>query len=182
MNISKTYIAVFGGTNYSNSSVEYSEAYKLGKMLAQSDFNLINGAGGGLMEATAKGTIDGGGKVLGAMINDARFSLPNKYNSKLVEAEDLFTRIRQMYNIASGFVTLRGGTGTFAEFAMIWNLLSLDPGPKKPLILVGRHWSNFIEEYKKHFLTTAEEMKTIEIVNQVEEAISALNISINTRE
>ena len=43
---------------------EYQEAYNLGRLLANSGFNLVNGAGKGLMEASAKGMVDGGGKVV----------------------------------------------------------------------------------------------------------------------
>ena len=96
MEIHKAYIAVFCGSNYSNSSDEYHEAYRLGYMLAEAGFNLINGAGKGLMEATAKGVINGGGTVLGAMVNDSRFSKPNKYNSRLIESMDIFSRIREL--------------------------------------------------------------------------------------
>jgi len=174
MDIHKRFIAVFGGSNYSKSSNEYYEAYQLGNLLAKSGFNLINGAGKGLMEATAKGVFEGGGSVLGAMINDKRFSKPNKFNTKLIKSTDMFSRIRKMYKIASGFITLKGGTGTLAEFAIIWNLLSLELDPKKPFILIGEHWSDFLKEYEKHFLTTDQELRTLVVVNDIESAISVL--------
>jgi uncharacterized protein (TIGR00730 family) len=174
MNDPKPYIAVFGGSRLIEHCVEYREAYVIGKLLAQSGFNLVNGGGKGLMEASAKGTIDGGGTVLGAVVKDATWSTRNDFTHSVLESEDLISRIRQMYNIASGFIVLKGGTGTLAELAITWNLLSLQTEPRKPLILLGKDWFYLLDKVRDLLLITEDEEEAIVIVKKPDEAISLL--------
>lgn len=174
MTDSKPYIAVFGGSRLSENCDEYLEAYQLGNLLARSGFNLVNGGGKGLMEATAKGTIDGGGIVLGAIVRDVSWSTQNEFSQKIIESEDLISRIGQMYNIASGFIVLKGGTGTLAELAITWNLLSLHTETRKPLILLGNQWFDFLKKIRDHLFITEDEEDSIKIVNEPEKAILLL--------
>lgn len=174
MKESRPYIAVFGGSRLIEDCAEYREAYALGNLLAHSGFDLVNGGGKGLMEATAKGTIDGGGTVLGAIVKDVSWSTRNEYTQTIIESEDLISRIRQMYNIASGFIVLKGGTGTLAELAITWNLLSLQTESRKPLILLGNQWFDFLKKMRDLLFITEEEETSIKIVNKPEEAVSFL--------
>ncbi len=179
MNGSKPYIAVFGGSRLAEGSVEYRQAYELGILLADAGFKLVNGGGQGLMEASAKGTTLGGGEVLGATVKGDTWSAQNEYNDSVVESEDLITRISYIYNIASGFIVLKGGTGTLAELAITWNLLSLQSEPSKPLILLGSQWRGFLEKMKDHLLIVECEEQAIKITDCPEEAVSFLKQEIS---
>jgi len=178
MNESRPYIAVFGSSRLAEDSVEYHQAYELGKLLADAGFNLVNGGGQGLMEASAKGTTLGGGAVLGATIKGDIWSALNEYNDTVVESEDLIARISHMYEIASGFIVLKGGTGTLAELAITWNLLSLQSEPSKPLILLGSQWYGFLDKIKDHLLIVECEEQVIRISDSPEDAVSLLKQEI----
>jgi uncharacterized protein (TIGR00730 family) len=179
MNQSRPYIAVFGGSRLVEGSDEYQQAFKLGILLADAGFDLVNGGGQGLMEASAKGIIRGGGAVLGATIKGDNWSPPNEYTANVVESEDLIMRIRHMYEVASGFVVLKGGTGTLAELAITWNLLSLQNEPSKPLILLGHQWGDLLEELRDHLLIIECEEKAIRVADSPEEAVSFLKQDIS---
>ena len=178
LNNRNLYVAIFGGSRFFEGSTEYKQAYQLGELLAEEGFNLINGAGPGLMEASAKGFRNKGKEVIGAIVKDEPWSLPNKYSHSVIESEDIFSRIREMYSLASGFIVLKGGTGTFAELAVVWNLLSLESGPRKPLILLGNHWFHFIKEFYKYFFVTEDEKETVKVVKTTDEVISVIRQSI----
>ena len=56
-------IAVFGGSRVERGSRQYVEAERVGALLAQAGFTLINGGYAGTMEASAKGAKESGGAL-----------------------------------------------------------------------------------------------------------------------
>ena len=61
---SEKIITVFGSSRTKKGGGPYKEAYQLGKLLAEAGFVVCNGGYGGLMDASARGAKEAGGKTV----------------------------------------------------------------------------------------------------------------------
>ncbi len=175
-------IAVFGSSRVEVDSREYKQAYELGFLLAKTGFTIINGGGPGSMEATALGAREGGGIVIGAIVRGEDWSRPNSYNATLIECEDVFLRIREIFERSMVFVVLKGGTGTFAEFAIVWNLLSLEPSHERLLILLGNGWQEIMAIIRKHMIITKDEEAVLRIASDPTAVLRTINRTVSLNE
>jgi len=119
---------------YSASSTKIDQTYfnaatKLGRLLAQKDIRLINGAGSiGLMRAVADGSLEAGGKVIGVI---PRFMVEQNWHhkglTKLVEVDSMHERKQLMADLSDGIIAMPGGCGTLEELLEIitWKQLGL---------------------------------------------------------
>ena len=72
-------VTVFGSSRAKKGGRPYEEAYQLGRLLAQADFIVCNGGYGGLMEASARGAKEAGGKTVGVTTEAFGKSSPNAW-------------------------------------------------------------------------------------------------------
>lgn len=107
--------------------VECAEA--LGRLLAQKQIRLINGAGNmGLMCACADSVLAGGGAVTGVI---PRFMMEQGWHhqglTELVVTENMHERKRRMAELSDGVIALPGGCGTLEELLEIitWKQLGI---------------------------------------------------------
>lgn len=132
-------ICVFGSANEKIDEIYKTEAFNLGKALAEKGHSLIFGAGGaGLMGATARGFHAGNGKVHGVI---PKFFEENGYEDIYYKADQLtYTttmaeRKTAMEDGCEAFVIVPGGVGTFEEFFEIYTLKQLGRHQKAIAIL-----------------------------------------------
>ena len=123
---------------YSASSTKIDQAYfdaaeELGRLLAQNQINLINGAGNiGLMAASSDGALAAGGTVTGVI---PRFMIEQDWHHKgltqLIETETMHERKRLMADMSDGVIALPGGCGTMEELLEVitWKQLGLYLNP-----------------------------------------------------
>lgn len=123
---------------YSASSTKIDQAYfnaakDLGKLLAEKEIRLINGAGNlGLMRAVADASLQHGGKVTGVI---PHFMVEQDWHhkglTKLVEVESMHERKQLMADLSDGIIALPGGCGTLEELLEIitWKQLGLYLNP-----------------------------------------------------
>lgn len=168
-------IAVLGSSRSEKKSKEYKQAFELGFLLAKSGFCIINGGGPGSMEATALGAKKGGGTVIAAIVPGAVWARPNSFSETIIECEDVFLRIRMIYQRARAFIFLKGGTGTLAELAIIWNLLSLENTPTRPIFLLGDSWDETMFAIRQNMMITPDEERVIKIVREPLKIMQELN-------
>jgi hypothetical protein len=112
-------VTIFGSSLPGEASRAYQEARQLGKLLAEAGFAICNGGYRGLMEASARGAREAGGRIM-----------------TLLERGD-------------AYVVLPGGTGTLAELALAWEMmnkasLSKTVGGTKPLLVMSPYWQPVI--------------------------------------
>ena len=82
-------VAVFGGGAPQPGSPAYIEAQRLGRLLAQAGYNVLNGGYSGTMEAVSRGAIEAGGHVIA--VTSRVFSVPvNGWFHEEVCTTDLF--------------------------------------------------------------------------------------------
>ncbi|WP_225879739.1 hypothetical protein [Abyssogena phaseoliformis symbiont] len=74
-NFSKN-ITIFGSARINQEHDLAKKAYQLGKLLSDSGFNILTGAGPGIMQATNQGVFDGKSSSIGLNINYPRNKPP----------------------------------------------------------------------------------------------------------
>ena len=168
-------IAVFGGSEPAEGSPAYREAYEVGRLLAGAGFSVLNGGYGGVMEASARGARESGGRSIGVTTGAFLFrSGPNPYIDEEIREPDLHARTRRLIEEASGFIVLKGRSGTLAELAFLWALRKADLLGPKPVLLLGDVWEDLLGHLGALGLLDPEAREACRIARSPREAIDAL--------
>jgi uncharacterized protein (TIGR00730 family) len=136
-------ITVFGGSQPKVGDASYTEAYELGKLLAQAGHTVMTGGYIGTMEAVSRGAAEAGGHVIGVTCADIEAWRPVKSNAWVQEEHRFATlqeRLNELVTACNAAIALPGGPGTLTEIALTWNLMIVNSMPPKPLILTGEGW------------------------------------------
>jgi len=141
-------ICVFCGSSSGRSQEFLGAAERLGADMAKAGIRLVYGGGDvGLMGATARAVLAGGGRVTGIIPEFlVRKEIMLEGLDELHVVHDMHTRKRMMFEAADAFVTLPGGIGTLEEVVeqMTWAQLGQH---KKPIVLadIGGFWQPLVE-------------------------------------
>jgi hypothetical protein len=176
---SEKIICIFGNSRCRSDAAEYQEAEKLGRWLAEANYTVCTGGYDGIMEAASRTARLVGGEVIGVTV-DIFKSSPNTYLTREIRVPDLFTRLKTMTELASGFIGLRGSIGTVTEVALVWNLLVIGClNPPKPFVLVGSSWQRVVEAWSAHLAVDGRDLPHVKIANTAEEACQWLQEQLN---
>lgn len=168
-------ITVFGSARLAETSPEYVEAVRLGRILAERGDTVLSGGYGGLMEAVSRGAREAGGEVIGiTMLPWAERLAPNHFLSEERAVETLFARIEALIE-SDGLIALSGGAGTLGEMALAWNLRQMDLMAHKPVILVGKSWAAMLEAFRRHLVINEADVKLLSIAETIEAAVEVLD-------
>ena len=131
-------ICVYGASS-SRIDAEFMEVgYDLGFKLAKQGNGLVFGGGdNGMMGAVARGTHDGGGRVVG--IAPSFFNVDGVLYplcDEIIYTETMRQRKQKMEDLSDAFIVSPGGIGTFEEFFEILTLKQL-ARTSKPLIILN---------------------------------------------
>lgn len=142
-------VTIFGSSLPARGSRAYSDAQRLGRLLAASSFAVCNGGYSGLMEASARGAREAGGHTIGVTCSIWPFSA-NPWIAEVVRTNSFPERLMTLIERGNAYVVLPGGTGTLAELALVWELmnkssLSKTVGGRKPLLVIAPYWQPVIE-------------------------------------
>lgn len=169
---SRPIICVFGSYEPCEGQPLFELAYHIGHELARAGFVVCNGGYGGTMLAAARGAKDAGGTTIGvtcSIFKDAmgQPAQPNAYIDREIRHDSLLDRIEAMMQLGRGFVILEGGTGTLAEFSIVWEFVCKKFIPPRPIYLVGEFWKPVAESILAirprhgehlHFVQTADQI------------------------
>lgn len=126
-------IAVFCASSDGNDAIISDESYRLGKILAQRNINLVFGGSKlGLMGKVAAGSLNHGGKVIGVIPDFLKTKeVVHPDLSELFTTRDMHERKLKMHELSDAFIALPGGFGTFEELFEIitWGQLGLHKNP-----------------------------------------------------
>ncbi len=141
-------VTVFGSSLPVGGSAIYSDALRLGKLLAEAGFAVCNGGYGGLMEASARGAYEAGGHTIGVTCSIWESSA-NPWIREEVRTHSFEQRLMALIARGDAYITLPGGTGTLAELALVWEMmnkssLSETIGGQKPLLVMASYWKPVI--------------------------------------
>lgn len=126
-------IAVFCGASDGGDKDILSQAYHLGRTLAQRNLSLVYGAAKiGLMGRVSQGAIDCGGKTVGVIPEFLKTKeIVHEDLSELIVTKNMHDRKVVIYERSDGFIIIPGGFGTMDEFFEIttWGQLGLHTKP-----------------------------------------------------
>lgn len=170
-------ITVFGFSQAKPEDKEYKDAFTIAKLLVETGFVIVNGAGPGIMKASTEGAKSVGGKTIGVSFNSKEMTnFEGRDQSNLVDEEIIMPnygeRTMKLLELGDAYIFFNGGTGTISEFGMAWGLARLHFGNHKPLILYGEWWHEVTEAIGQNMLLRDEELKVYRIVNTPEEAVT----------
>ena len=131
-------IAVYCASSTQIDECYFRDARQLGRLMADQNITLINGAGNiGLMAESADGCLNAGGQAIGII---PTFMIKEGWchegMSEIIETSDMHTRQAKMAEMSDAGIFLPGGCGTFAELMELisWKQLGLY---LQPIILLN---------------------------------------------
>jgi uncharacterized protein (TIGR00730 family) len=178
-------VTVFGSSQPRPGSVAYERARTLGRLLARTGFDVVNGGYSGTMQAVSQGATELGGKAVGitCALFDGQRPGGNAYLTLEHHTPDLLARLRQLVAHGQAFAVLGGGVGTLLELLLVWNLSAISTPigvrpagiePNKPCILVGTHWRRVLADLGRETEITPKHIDLLHIVDTPEEAVELL--------
>lgn len=171
-------ITVFGSARVARKDPLYQEAYQLGKALSDSGYNILTGAGPGIMKAANKGAYEGKSKSIGLNIELPHEQSANPYLDECFTFEHFFSRKVMLVKHASACVYFPGGYGTADELMEVLTLLQTQKMPNMPIILYGfEYWKPLLFWFSKLAEDGYIDLKDIalmSIVDSIEDIISTI--------
>lgn len=178
-----TCITVFCGRYYGNNKDNYQASAKLvGKLLAESGYNVATGGGNGQMSDVSQGAHEAGGHVISIQL-DHPSQEQNVYFTVHEAYQHIDDRQARLIELADGFIILPGGLGTLYEAVEI--ILKKTLGLIKmetPIVFINKAYYQHIKEFfirgeEEKFFTEPLEKLCI-FVDTAEEAVAYINKSL----
>lgn len=166
-------VTIFGGSKCGESDLEYSQALRVGGLLADAGFTICTGGYAGVMEAASRGAHERGGRVIGVTMNQFK-SEPNRYLTSKIASEHFYERLQRLITQSVGYVALRGGMGTVTEISLVWNKLQTRVLTPRPLVLLGECWPPIVKEWQRHLAVSDADVQMLNFANTPEEAVAII--------
>ncbi|HKS27334.1 MAG TPA: LOG family protein [Pyrinomonadaceae bacterium] len=163
-------VTIFGGSRCDETSPEYSQARRVGELLAEAGYMICTGGYLGVMEAASRGARERGGRVLGIVMNQFKAE-PNRYLTDKVASAHFYERLQHLITRSMGFIALRGGMGTVTEVSLVWNKIQTGVIEPRPLVLLGECWKSVVECWQKHLVVSDRDVRLLDFAATPEEAV-----------
>jgi uncharacterized protein (TIGR00730 family) len=171
MNSSEKIVTIFGGSKCSEGDLAYTQALRVGELLADAGFTICTGGYAGVMEAASRGAHERGGRVIGITMNQFA-SEPNRYLTEKIPSEHFYERLQRLIIQSVGYIALRGGMGTVTEISLVWNKMQTRVLEPRPLVLLGECWPPVVREWQRSLAVNDEDVKILDFANTPEEAVA----------
>src|SRR2546427_10604542 len=135
-------VTVFGSSRPREGDADYDEARILGRALAKHGFSVCSGGYGGVMEGVSRGAKEAGGKTYGVTADFFTNAKLNSWIDLEVRMKTWEERLFELIRCADAFVACKGGTGTLAELAVVWEMLDKSGMTAKPFAVLGDFWTS----------------------------------------
>jgi uncharacterized protein (TIGR00730 family) len=175
-------IAVFGSAEPVPGSPEYEVAREVGRRLAAAGFAVVNGGYGGVMEASARGAREAGGRTIG--VTTKVFTSRPAANAWIETEEstaDLHDRTRRLIEGADGFIVLPGRSGTLSELTFLWALAKAGLLEGRRIVLLGPVWGRFLADLRRLDLVDREALAATRVAATPAAAVAALGLRREAR-
>ena len=167
-------VTIFGGSKCTEADLEYSQARRVGQLLADAGFTICTGGYLGVMEAASRGAHERGGRVLGITMNQFKTE-PNRYLTEKVPSEHFYERLQRLITQSVGYVALRGGMGTVTEISLVWNKLQTGVLDPRPLVLLGDCWPPIVREWQHYLAVSDRDVHFLNFADTPEEAVAIIS-------
>ncbi|HST06837.1 MAG TPA: TIGR00730 family Rossman fold protein [Gemmatimonadaceae bacterium] len=147
-------VTIFGSARIGPDDPHYEAAVETSRLLAESGFDIITGAGPGIMEAGNKGAKLGGGRSIGCNIELPFEQGANPYVDTLIQFKYFFVRKTMFIKYSVAFIIFPGGFGTLDELFEALTLIQTGKIYRFPVILFGRYyWAGLLRWLQARVLT-----------------------------
>jgi len=172
-------VSIFGSARIQPDDPVYKKAEKIATLFAESNFAVITGGGGGVMEAANKGAAEAGGASVGLNILLPFEQEPNQYSNIKLEFKYFFIRKVMFVKYAMAYIIMPGGFGTLDELFEAVTLIQTHRIKPFPVILVGSdYWSGLITWIKSRLLAekriSPEDLDILRVIDEPEEIVKAV--------
>jgi uncharacterized protein (TIGR00730 family) len=138
-------IAFFGSARTGPDDPMYQAAQETARLLAVAGYDIITGAGPGVMEAANKGAKLGGGRSIGCNIELPFEQGTNPYVDTVVNFRYFFVRKTMFVKYSNAYIIFPGGFGTLDELFEALTLIQTGKINQFPVVLFGRHyWAGLV--------------------------------------
>ena len=171
-------ITIFGSSRIAQDDPLAQKAYQLGKSLSDAGFNVLTGAGPGIMQAANHGAFEGKSKSIGLNIKLPKEQSPNLYLDECLLFEHFFTRKVMLIKHADACVFFPGGFGTADELMEILTLVQTRKGKQiKILLFDSAFWTPLMHWFKtleNNQYINSTDLGSFELVDSVEQILEIL--------
>ena len=171
-------ITIFGSSRIAQDDPLAKKAYQLGKSLSDGGFNVLTGAGPGIMQAVNHGAFEGKSKSIGLNIKLPKEQSPNLYLDECLLFEHFFTRKVMLIKHADACVFFPGGFGTADELMEILTLVQTKKGRQiKILLFDSEFWTpllNWFNTLENNQYINSADLESFELVDSVEQILEIL--------
>ncbi|OLD43112.1 MAG: Rossman fold protein, TIGR00730 family [Gemmatimonadetes bacterium 13_1_40CM_2_60_3] len=133
-------VTIFGSARIGPDDPHYEAAVETARLLAVAGFDIITGAGPGIMEAANKGAQLGGSRSIGCNIELPFEQGANPYLDTLIHFKYFFVRKTMFIKYSVAFIIFPGGFGTLDELFEALTLIQTGKIYRFPVILFGRYY------------------------------------------
>ena len=138
-------VSFFGSARTGPDDPMYQAAQETARLLATAGYDIITGAGPGVMEAANKGAKIGGGRSIGCNIELPFEQGTNPYVDTVVNFRYFFVRKTMFVKYSNAYIIFPGGFGTLDELFEALTLIQTGKINQFPVILFGRHyWAGLV--------------------------------------
>ncbi|MGB8346347.1 MAG: LOG family protein [Ktedonobacteraceae bacterium] len=169
-------VGVMGSASLSEGDPRWTQAHRLGTLLAQEGFAIVTGGYAGLMSAVSQGAHEAGGRVAGLPMRHWTNVQPNSWNAELRWSVNYGERINHILH-CNAIIALPGGVGTLSEMALVWATIQTEPR-SQPLILFGECWPPVIEAIRANLVVGDHDLRLLRFATSPEEAIRELHAGL----
>lgn len=166
-------VTIFGGSKCREGDAAYSQALRVGELLADAGYTICTGGYSGVMEAASRGAHERGGRVIGITMNQFK-SEPNRYLTEKIPSEHFYERLQRLIVQSVGYIALRGGMGTVTEISLVWNKIQTRVLEPRPLVLLGECWPPVVQAWQSNLAVSDEDVQMLKFANTPEEAVAMI--------
>ncbi|MBW1746734.1 MAG: TIGR00730 family Rossman fold protein [Deltaproteobacteria bacterium] len=172
-------VTIFGSARIKEDDPIYKKTEEIAALFVKSNFAVITGGGGGVMEAGNKGALKAGGTSVGMNIVLPFEQKPNDYSNIKLEFKYFFIRKVMFVKYATAYIIMPGGFGTLDELFEAITLIQTHRIKPFPVILVGTdYWSGLLEWIKatllEHHKISDNDLDILQTMDDPEEIVRAV--------
>jgi uncharacterized protein (TIGR00730 family) len=170
-------ISVFGSHAPKPGSPLYEQARELGFRLTEAGFKVATGGYEGTMAGVSQGAAEAGGHPVGvtsSIVEASRGATINRWIEEEIRYETLQERLFHLVTNNEGMVVLEGGIGTLSEFSLAWTLLQVKEIQKRPLVLMGQLWKDFLLSFVRQEYVSKQTARLIKSLDTPAEVVAFL--------
>lgn len=169
-------ISVFGSARTKEGDPNYEAAREVGKLLAESGFDIVTGGGPGIMEAANRGAFDAMGKSIGCNIQLPFEQTPNPYQTKALSFKYFFVRKTMFIKYSNGYIIFPGGFGTLDELFEALTLIQTRKIRNFPVVLFNSsYWRGLVSWITSTMLNVknidAQDLQLIHMTDSPQDAV-----------